>query len=333
MNKEQEPSGFTLGPGDHDFSIEHDDLTRTYKVHIPPSYDRKTPTPIVLAFHGGGGNAERSVEYFQLNDKSDREGFIVVYLEGTGPLVRGEVFGSWNAGRCCAPAMDNDVDDVGFIRNALNRLENDFSVDEGRVFVTGMSNGAQMSYRLACELADEIAAMATSGSIGSFDNCNPTRPVPVMHLQGTEDPCSPYDGGECGGCMAGFLNGIGIPVTTRTWKCNSIPGYVDEWAKRNKCTDQTEITFQNGDATCITYQECQDDAEVTLCTIEGMGHTWPGRDTYSAEACKIKPNGYVCSLWKDTVGALSDDINANDVMWDFFEKHPMQGDITLGDIR
>lgn len=311
------------GPGDYDFSILHDDLTRLYKVHVPPGYDINNSSPVIIAFHGGGGNAENCVDSFRLNEKSDIEGFIVVYPEGTGPQVKGEVFGTWNAGRCCPPAMDNNVDDVGFIECMLEELENDFNIDETRIYATGMSNGAQMCYRLACELANKIAAIAPCGSIGTFDNCTPSRPVPVMHFHGLEDPCCFYDGGQCGTCMAEFLNALGIPAVPRPWDCIPVPAYVDKWRIQNGCSNQTKVTLQTGNATCISYQECQNNAEVTICTIRGMGHTWPGSMEYSAEACKTRPKGYVCRLWKEAVGALNNDIIANDAMWEFFKKHTL----------
>jgi polyhydroxybutyrate depolymerase len=311
------------GPGDYDFSILHDELTRLYKVHVPPGYDFNRSSPAIIAFHGGGGNAENCVDSFRLNEKSDKEGFIVVYPEGTGPQVKGEVFGTWNAGRCCPPAMDNNVDDVGFIECMLEELENDFNIDENRIYATGMSNGAQMCYRLACELADKIAAIAPCCSIGTFDNCTPSRHVPVMHFHGLEDPCGFYDGGQCGTCMAEFLNALGIPAVPRPWDCIPVPAYVDKWRIQNGCSNQTKITFQTGNATCITYQECQNNAEVTICTITGMGHTWPGSTEYNAEACKTRPNGYVCRLWQEAVGALNNDIIANEAMWEFFKKHTL----------
>ncbi|OYT54038.1 MAG: hypothetical protein B6U72_03985 [Candidatus Altiarchaeales archaeon ex4484_2] len=205
----------------------------------------------------------------------------------------------------------------------IGKLEDDFSIDENRVYAIGMSNGALMVYRLACELADKIAAIAPSGGHDAFDECNPSRPVPVMHFHGTEDPCAFYEGGECGGCMSEFLSKIGLPVETgKLWDCTSVRNYIDQWKQINGCSDRTEITFRNRNATCVTYQECQDNAEVTLCTIGGMGHAWPGRTTYSPEACKTYPNGYICRLWKKTVGALSDDINADDVVWEFLKKLP-----------
>ncbi|NIS81243.1 MAG: hypothetical protein GTO14_13800 [Anaerolineales bacterium] len=323
INPDKKPyAAFTAG--DHNFSIVVDGLKRVYIVHIPPSYDTKTPTPLLFALHGGGGNASGSVDYFQLNEKADREGFLVVYPEGTGRRVLGRMFGSWNAGSCCAPALDNEVDDVAFFESLIQKLETDFHVDVKRVFVLGMSNGAQMAFRLACELSDRIAAIATSGSIGSYDACQPARPIPVIHIQGVEDPCSPYEGGECGGCMADLLSKLGIPVEKRIWPCVSVPDYMQTWSEWNQCEDQTEVAFQNGDATCITYLDCPQDAEITLCTVEGMGHTWAGRETYGAESCHSNPDGYVCRVWIETVGALSDALIANDVIWDFFVRHPMR---------
>jgi polyhydroxybutyrate depolymerase len=275
-----------------------------------------------LALHGGGGNAEGSVDYFQLNEKSDQEGFIVVYPEGTGRRVLGKLFGSWNAGRCCAPGMDEQVDDVGYFANLLEVLKADFNLDPRRTYVLGMSNGAQMAFRLACELANDIAAIGTSGSIGSYDECNPSRPVPVLHIQGREDPCSLFYGGECGGCVAELLNKLGIPAKARFWTCQPVPEYLLLWSQFNNCSDRVDTTYRNGNASCITYQDCQEDAEVTLCTVEVMGHTWPGRSTYGAPSCSTNPQGNICEVWKETVGALSDDIDANDMMWDFFEMHP-----------
>lgn len=306
-----------FGAGDHDFSLVHAGLTRKYKVHIPQSYDKNKRGSVVLAFHGGGGNAKDSIDYFQLNGKSDKEGFIVVYPEGTGLLIKRKVLGSWNAGRCCPPPSDNNVDDVGFIEKMIEKLKSDFNIDENRIFATGASNGAIMCYRLACELSDKIAAIAPVAAHDAFDDCKPKRPLSVIHFHGTDDPCAPYNGGSCGGCMANLLTG----ETKELWSCTSVPNYIDKWRQMNRCSDKTKITFQNGDATCITYQGCQDNAEVTLCTIDGMGHTWPGGTASYGEACRRNPDGYMCRRLKETMGASSDDIIANDAMWEFFKRH------------
>lgn len=323
IGREQVPS-LPLGPGDYDFSLVHNELTRYYTVHIPLGYNKAKLTPLILALHGGGGNAESGPKYFGLNQKSDKEGFIVVYPEGSVKKVLGKTFASWNAGRCCGPALKNNIDDVGFINVLIEKLKTDFNVDGKRVFVTGMSNGAQMAYRLACELSDKIAAIAPSGSQGTFDNCQPERPVPVLHIQGKVDPCSLYGGGTCGRCMADFWNEIGVPVQYDDWACVSIPSYIDTWRIRNGCSEKTSMTFQNKGATCIAYEGCRQDADVVLCTVEGLGHNWPGQETYGVEACGTNPDGKICQTWKDKVGPLNQDLIANNQIWEFFKNHPME---------
>lgn len=312
---------FRRGPGDYKFFLIHRGKKRTYIVHVPPSYNRRNLMPVVMAFHGGGGNAQGSVEYFNLNVKADTENFIVVYPQGTGKTLRGKVIGSWNAGRCCPSAMNEGIDDVGFIAKMIKKVKRDFKVDPKRVFATGHSNGALISYRLACQLSDTIAAIAVAGAHDSFDGCSPQRPVPVIHFHGTEDKCALYNGGKCGGCFASFLNQVGLPAKAHQWDCRPVKEYIELWRKINKCSEKWRVNFKKGNARCITYSECQDEAEVTLCTIEGMGHTWPG-GKYSFGACKVDSESRMCKMWKDTVGDLSRDISANEVMWEFFKKHP-----------
>lgn len=323
IRREQVPS-LPLGAGDYDFSLVHNELTRYYKVHVPLGYNEAKPTPLILAFHGGGGNAENGPKYFGLNQKSDKEGFLLVYPEGSGKKVLGKTFASWNAGRCCGPALKNNIDDVGFINALIEKIKADFNVDGKRIFVTGMSNGAQMAYRLACELSDKIAAIAPSGSQGTFDNCQPERPVPVLHIQGKLDPCSLYGGGTCGRCMADFWNEIGVPAQYDDWACVSILSYIDTWRIRNGCSEKTSITFQNKGATCIAYEGCRQHADVVLCTVEGLGHNWSGQETYGVEACDTNPDGKICQTWKDKVGPLNQDLIANNQIWEFFKKHPME---------
>jgi polyhydroxybutyrate depolymerase len=316
---QQDPSS----PGDHTLSLQHDGLKRTYLVHIPPSYTKENPVPVILAFHGGGGNAEDTPRFYQLDEIADKEDFIVVYPEGTGRKLKGKVFGSWNAGRCCQPAQDENVDDVGFIEEMLDTLEENFNINKKRIYSIGHSNGALISYRLACELSDRIAAIAVAGAHDSFDNCSPSRPVPVLHFHGTQDNCALYEGGECGGCFADFLVSIGIPAERQGWTCSSVPEYIDDWKELNNCSNKKEVTYQNGSATCETYLDCKDDAEVTLCTIEGMGHTWPGRG-FGNKLCEDSPDSDLCAKWKAVVGEPNlVDLNANNALWEFFEEHPM----------
>jgi polyhydroxybutyrate depolymerase len=320
---------YTLGPGDYDFEILHDGLERRYILYVPDSYDQSKPYPIVIAIHGGGGNADASPAFFQLNDKADQEGFIVAYPEGTGEYISGKLLGTWNGGNCCGYAKINNIDDVGFIDAMIEKIEIDFNTDTNRIYATGMSNGAIMCYRLACELSDKIAAIAPHSSIGHFTECNLTRSVPTLHIHGVEDPCASYDGcTECESCFVNFTNYfyttcLSIPLDLEPSDVDvvSVPSFIDSWRIKNNCSDTKITSWQNGSSFCETYSDCGE-GEVTLCTVDG-GHTWSGRGSYSLNACSLDPDGCACQAWKNAVGPLSNDLIANDVIWEFFKRHSL----------
>jgi polyhydroxybutyrate depolymerase len=156
--------------GGHWRTIDVGSARRSYLVHVPPRYNSATPTPVVLASHGGGANADNMVVFSGLNEKADHAGFIVVYPVGSGRLPRLLTF---NAGDCCGHAVAGNVDEVAFILVLLDDLAEVVNVDQRRVFATGISNGAMMTYRLAPELSDRIAAIAPiSGPMGTKE-CHP----------------------------------------------------------------------------------------------------------------------------------------------------------------
>lgn len=307
---------------DQEYTLLWNGLKRHYFVHWPEGNRHKRNLPVVLALHGGAGNAEASINFFNLSPMADKEGFMVVYPEGTGRRILGKLLGTWNAGRCCGPAQEKNVDDVGFISAVIDRLKKDFDIDQKRVYVTGMSNGALMAYRLACELSEKIAAIAPGGAQDSFDDCRPSRPVPVIHFHGTADPCALYNGGGCGGCSAEILHDMGAPAEREPlWQCRSVPDYVKTWGEQNGCNGEPRVTFERGSVRCETYSGSPTQAEVTLCTANGMGHNWLGRDSYGTKACLKRPDGAFCRAWGKVVGPLNTDADANDLMWDFFKKH------------
>jgi polyhydroxybutyrate depolymerase len=286
----------TLAPGDHTRSLTVGGLKRTYLVHVPPKYDPKSPTPVVLIFHGGGGNAEQMARHCGMNEKSDEVGFIAVYPSGTGRLEKVLTF---NGGNCCGYAMNQNIDDVEFTREVLDDLAESVNIDPKRVYATGMSNGAIMAYRLASELSDRIAAIApVAGPMGT-DTCSPKHPVPVIHFHGTADENAPFKGGK----------GKGVSGTD----FYSVENSIKAWVKANGCEDMpvvTKLPDKADDGMTVqkkVYGNGKNGAEVVLIEIEGGGHTWPGRE----------PNFRV-------LGKSTKDISANDLMWEFFQKHPMK---------
>lgn len=229
--------------------------TRSFRIHVPPGYVAGRPVPVVLMFHGGGGSGEQlQTQSANMDSIADREGFITVYPEGTGVLA------TWNGGICCGRAMQTGVDDVAFVRALLDHVEGELCVDRRRVFAMGMSNGAILSHRLACDLSDRIAAIApVAGTIGVTD-CRPTRPVAVMQIHGTADGHVPWGGGVgCGLADADFV---------------SVPDTMEGWRSLNGCSAESREFFAEGNGRCTAYDGCN--APVVLCAIEGGGHSWPG---------------------------------------------------------
>ncbi len=289
-------SSFTLGPGDYDFSLEHDGLKRTYEVHVSIMYDRKSPVPLLLAFHGYLGQGE-NMKQLTLNgfDKlSDSDNFIVVYPDG--------IEKSWSIGQGNMPAVNLNIDDVGFTRALIEDMKGRFNIDSKRVYATGMSNGAYFCNRLGCELSDMITAIAPVAGempkVISF-GCSPPRPVPVIIFHGTKDPYALYDGGESG----------------RNIFTLSAEDTARFWAEKNSCgltpvvKNLSNIADDGTTVTQISYTNCKQGADVILYKINEGGHTWPDGWQY---------------LPKILVGRTTQDINAAEVIWDFFEKHPMK---------
>jgi polyhydroxybutyrate depolymerase len=260
-------------------SVDFDGDTRSYRVHVPPGY-QGGPTPLALNFHGLGSNGIQQELLSQMDGIADAEGVLVAYPEGTG------VPQSWNGGVCCSPASSGGVDDVAFAEAVIDDLSTAFCVDQKRVFATGMSNGGFLTHRLGCELSDRIAAIAPVAGVLGVAACAPPRAVPVIQFHGTLDPLVPFDGNAT----------LRFPPVAET---------IDGWAARNGCQGAAVETFRNGDSHCETFQDCAEGAEVTLCTVEGGGHNWPGGTPVPE------------------LGFTTQDLNASQAMLEFFLAHPL----------
>jgi polyhydroxybutyrate depolymerase len=288
-----------LAAGDHTRTVRVGDLERHYRIYIPKKYDASKATAVVMVFHGGGGNPESMIRLTGMNTKADEAGFLVVYPFGTGKLANTLL--TFNGGECCGYAMDNKVDDVGFTRELLDDLAKVANIDADRVFATGLSNGGIMAHYLASELSDRIAAIAPVGGPLMMEAPRNKRAVSVMHFHGTADAFAPFQGGF----GKGFLGRNGIT------KFRSVDHTIQNWVKANGCNTEPEIEPLPDNAadgmkvTRKTWGGGKAGSEVVLIEIEGGGHTWPGK----------KP---IVSL----LGESTMDISANDLMWEFFQKHP-----------
>jgi polyhydroxybutyrate depolymerase len=271
-------TGKTAQPLDKTWTITSSGVSRTANVHVPVSYDPTQPTPVVLNFHGFTSDATQQAFLTQMTPKADAEGFIVVYPQGLND--------SWNAGACCGQSASSKVDDVRFVSDLLDALAAQICVDAKRVFATGMSNGGFLSHRLACELSDRIAAVAPVAGVLGIPTCAPPRAVPVMHFHGTADPLVPYYGSP----TLGFV---------------SVPDTFSGWSARDACSGSPVETYRNNDSHCSTYETCGAGATVTLCTVDGGGHTWPGGTPVPS------------------LGYTTPNLSATDAMWAFFTKHPL----------
>lgn len=277
------------GPGDYSFTLVHDGLTRMYRVHVPPGYSPSKPAPMVLSFHGGGGNMDYQADdkYYGLISKSDQTGYIVVFPNGYSPVRSGK-FASWNAGNCCAGARDKNIDDVGFVREMLKNLRSQLNVDPNRIFANGMSNGALFSYRLACEMSDTFKAIAAVAGSDVTKSCSPKVPISIMEIHAKDDDVVLFNGGA-GRDTAMLTNFIPVSET------------VGRWVRRNSCNPTPKRVLEKEGAYCDLYSECRGGVEVKLCVTETGGHSWPG-------GRKVR-----------TGEPGSTAISANDVMWEFFE--------------
>jgi len=166
-------------------------LQRTYSVHIPNSYDKTSPTPLVISLHGGGGTGQGMNKLTNFDSIADAENFIVIYPDGFEK--------HWNDGRNVQRyrTQAQNIDDVGFISALIDNISNEVNIDAKRVYVTGISNGAMMSHRLGCELSQKIAAIApVAGNIPAnmASVWSPSRPVSVLIINGTDDPLVPWAG-------------------------------------------------------------------------------------------------------------------------------------------
>jgi len=288
----KEPS---ISPGDYFRFIRVGWHIRTYRIHIPQSYDEMNPMPLVISVHGFTSNSMSNEIMTGLSEKADEEGFIAVYPNGAtdmlflmfSRILLGRYGRYWNAGFCCGNAVERDIDDVGFIRALIENLQKNINIDSNRIYVTGMSNGGMMSHRLGAEFSEIIAAIApVTGTIGGryrdgplYIIPDPEHPVSVIIFHGMKDPLVPYEG------STNFI---------------SVNESVSFWVEHNNCDTIPQINIsESGNIIIRTYTNGNNDTEVVFYTFVNGGHEWFGSDYFP-----------------------SSESSATDLIWDFFTKHP-----------
>lgn len=280
-------------------TINFEGRERFYRLYVPSSYNKENPAALVFVLHGGGGRSRDMVKLTKgkFNELAERDGFIVVYPEG--------VQKHWNDGRGVQLyyAHRENINDVGFINLLIDKLSEEYSIDKKRIYSTGISNGGLMSERLACEMSEKFAAIAPVAVSMLEDysvKCKPQNSMPILIITGNNDPLVPWDGGER------------ISIEGKIGRILSVPEAVGFWVKHNKCQDDSfiaeNIDSDLDDETSIqkeVYDQCENNSKVVFYKVENGGHTWPNGSQYLPEFL---------------VGKTSRDIDASEVIWNFFKE-------------
>lgn len=284
-------------PG-QDLVMTYAGLKRSYRLYVPDSLG-EPPAALVVVLHGGGGSAERMEQYTGFNRVAQREGFVVVYPQGIDK--------SWNDGRDDPQieAQRKQIDDVGFIAALLDVVASQTNIDRQRVYLTGISNGAMMSYRLICERADLFAGVATVvGAMPALigDACKPNTSTPLLNLMGTKDELVPYEGGQV--TVFGKTRG-------EVWSAaQTVAHFVSHYGCLEAPTSTTTLDADADDGVHIELErygggQCPSQSHVVHARVVQGGHTWPGGSAYAPEFI---------------VGVASQDVDATELFWEFFSQ-------------
>ena len=260
-----------------------DGLTRSFNIFVPDTYDPSEPVPLLFCLHGYGSNHDVIMEYTDFNTIASSENFIVVYPQGS--LLNGITH--WNVGGWTVGSF---VDDISFIDLIIETVSDSYSINPDRIYSTGMSNGGYMSFLLACQLSEKIAAVASvTGSMTpqTFYSCQPQRAISVLQMHGTSDGVVPYGGNQA------WTMGI-----------NTVVNY---WKTHNNCSASPTVidlpdiyTFDNSTVQEITYSNGDNNTMVKHYKVNGGGHDWFG-------------------VWGNR------DINATELIWEFFSMYDING--------
>lgn len=252
---ESEHSAVEYVAGDNEGVVFSKGTVRHFDLHLPEGYSPDQTYPLVISIHGYSGTPLNNRYSTRFSEKADAEDFIVVYPKGREDTSN-RLLGWYSR----PSPYEGFSDDVGFISDMITHLEETLPIDSSRIYATGISNGGGMSYRLACDLADRITAIApVAGAYSSGDDCNPTRPVPVLAIHGRRDSIVGYDG----------IEGVS----------DALPAWAQNWADRNSCEEIPATTQPEDGLTVDTWTNCAANSIVHLYSYDDLGHQWHGNAT------------------------------------------------------
>ena len=261
---------------------------RKYLLYVPESIQSTQATPLVINLHGFAQWPANQANVSQWNNLADEEGFIVVYPQGSDFPLR------WRLRNADATSLPDAEKDVNFITDLIEKLSGEYNLDHNRIYASGLSNGAGMSFMLACDLSEQIAAIGGVGGayVTPFMSCQPSRPVSLIAFHGMADPIVPFHGSQ---------------PQPQVGQLPDIASWVNTYAERNGCSLTPEVILTSGAIEGIRYPQCYENSEVIFYTIADGGHSWPG--------------GGVLPEW--IVGKTTQEIDATQLMWEFFMNHPL----------
>jgi polyhydroxybutyrate depolymerase len=303
--------------------IQINNRPRTFLVHLPQGYDSQQRYPVVILLHDFNQDAAEMARLTHFNELADRDSIIAVYPNAVGgrwaaggggetrPYRRGPYRrpGVWGPGYPppAPPPPDRREgaprnQDMQFLHGMLDRVATEYSIDTRRIYAVGLGEGGFLAMRLGCNAADRLAAVAAVGaSLPQMQNCVPARALPILLMNGTDDPIVHYDGGRYKEGMVRLL---------------SAEDTAKEWARLNHCSEkpaESKLPAQSGgkDTKVFLFDACQENAQVALYSVKNGGHTWPDGEQYMSEK---------------EIGKTSHALNANETIWSFLVTRKIPGE-------
>ena len=280
----------TIATGTTERQIESGADERSYLLHVPPSYDGRTRLPVIVLFHGLGGDAGDVLRSTRMDELADEEGAVIVAPQGSG------IIASWDFGS----DSDKPGADVAFAHDLLDEVKGTACVDPDRVFAAGFSNGSALALALACEDSTDFAAFAGVAAPFFAQRCRSAPPRSIIYFHGAADVVVPYSGSKT---IIGRLPGV-IEAMTR-------------WALHDECRRPARTSTVSEHVQLYRWTRCAGSHDISAYVVAAGGHAWPGGIDLRTPADRGRADAEMLPRTGTT-----QEISATDLMWSFFARHP-----------